>query len=102
MPVPVSQSQGTQVILKENRGATLWRRVTNSDVVPPDVWDVEPFMTLDPQGPQPQLVVCTKTDNYFEFSIDTTGMRPRTAYSLGWVDTAGNVEVIAYGEILVV
>jgi hypothetical protein len=110
MAVPISHSEGTYVVLKENRGATLWRRVSNDAVVSPDTWDVTPFFVLDPRGPTPIEVVCTlqaedlrPTDglpSHFEFSLEVPTDGRRLEYQCGWIDTAGNREVAFYGEIV--
>lgn len=100
MAIPVSDSAGTMVVLRENRGATLWRRLTNTDV--PDLIGYVPFFTLNPRGPAPVAIECTVTDNYFEFYVETAALKDRTEYRCGWVDPADNTQVLFYGELILV
>lgn len=111
MAVPVSHSEGTYVVLKENRGATLWRRVENTSIGQPDQptsWEITPFFILDPRGATPVDVTCTLQAEpvvdglpaHFEFSLTVPTDGRRLEYQCGWVDTAGNREVSFYGEIV--
>lgn len=110
MAVPVSHSEGTYVVLRENRGATLWRRLENDAIGQPDqpdTWDITPFFTLNPRGPTPEDVPCTlvaapvgETPAYFEFSLTVPMSGNRIEYQCGWIDAAGNREVAFYGEIV--
>jgi hypothetical protein len=108
MSVPVSHSEGTYVVLKENRGATLWRRVENDAIELLETWDIIPFFTLDPRGATPVDVVCTLQASpidgglpaHFEFSFTVPTDGRRLEYQCGWIDLAGNREVLCYGEVV--
>lgn len=97
----ISDSSGVKIDLKENVNATLWRRVAATDLT--DLVGYTVFVRLLPRHADPiEVVDVTVVDNTFEFEFDTTGMAAKTDYVAGWTDPAGRIEVVMYGQVVLV
>lgn len=97
----ISDSSGVKIDLKENKNATLWRRVTADDLT--DLVGYLVFVRLMPRNADViEVVHVTINDNIIEFEFDTTGLAPKTDYVVGWTDPTGKVEVLLYGQVVLV
>ena len=97
----IDDSSGANVDLKENRGATIWRRLTANDLT--DLTGYTVFARLMPRGADPiEITDVLVSTNVIEFQFDTTTVPNRCAYEVGWIDPLGKTEVLIYGQVLLV
>lgn len=107
----VSDSSGEYLDLKENRNATLWRRVTADEL--PDLTGYVPFMRLLPRGADPiEIAISTfvaaptpPEKPYFEFEFETVPEMiagNKCAYVAGWTAPDSRIEIVMYGNVVLV
>lgn len=97
--MPIQDSTGSRVTLKENRNATLYRHVAAEDDegVPLDFSVNIPFATFDGVP-----VTCTVVSDGFYFTVDCSTLRTQVPFEIGWVDTLGRRDVRIYGDLVLV
>jgi len=102
----ISDSSGAYVDLKENKNATLWRRFVADELddVPEALDGYVPFFRLEPRGADPiEVLALTVVNRTIEFEFDTVLVPGnKCPYVFGWTDPTGKVEVLMYGQVILV
>lgn len=98
----ISDSSGVKIDLKENKNATLWRRVAAPELT--DLVGYTVFVRLLPRNADVIAVTEVTVDtNTFEFEFDTAILEhAKTDYVVGWTDPTGKTEVLMYGQVVLV
>jgi hypothetical protein len=97
----ISDSSGAKVDLKENKNATLWRRLTIDELT--DLIGYSVFVKLQPRNAEEiDVTNISVVSNIIEFQFETNNLPRQCPYVVGWTDPNARVEILMFGNVVLV